>query len=306
MAAFKDYYKTLGVAKDAGLEEIRRAFRKLAAKHHPDRNPGDKGAEERFKEINEAYTVLSDEEKRKFYDQYGTGSPPPFEQAGQQYGGARFREASPEEFAGFSDFFQSLFGGAGGFGGAGRQAVYSSDFGGRSVRSDPFDFGPPRPQNVEARLDVGVLDAYRGSPASIRVGDKNLEVTIPKGTRDGAKLRLRGQAPGGGDLILHVRHLPSPTFTVEGDSVRVKLRVPDYLAALGGTVRVPTLDGEVDMTLPAGSSSGRVLRLRGQGWPTADGRGDEFAEVRVGVPEQLSAEQRRLYEELKGLGGDTA
>jgi len=302
VAAFKDYYKTLGVSKDAGKEEIRRAFRKLAAKHHPDRNPGDDGAEERFKEINEAYTVLSDEEKRKFYDQYGTGSPPPFEQPAQHYGGTQFRNASSEEFAGFSDFFQSLFGGAGGFGGG--RAVYSSDFGGRSVRSDPFDFGEPRPQNVEARLDIGVLDAYRGGPTSIRVGDKSLEVTIPKGTRDGAKLRLRGQAPGGGDLILHVRHLPSPTFTVEGDSVRVKLRVPDYLAALGGSVRVPTLDGEVDMTLPPGSSSGRVLRLRGQGWPTADGRGDEFAEVRVSVPDHLSAEQRRLYEELKGLGRD--
>jgi len=298
VAAYKDYYETLGVAKDATKEEIRRAFRKLAAKHHPDRNPDDPGAEERFKEVNEAYTVLADEEKRKLYDQYGTsGTVPPFAAAG---GAPQYRSVSPEEFAGFSDFFQSLFGGYGGV---------RTDFGGRvsgvrgvTAGADPFDFGAPRPRTVQAHLDVGVLDAYRGGPTTIRVGDKSLEVTLPRGVRDGAKLRLRGQAPGGADLILLIRHLPSPTFKIEGDSVRVQLRVPDYLAALGGTVRVPTLDGEVDMTLPAGSSTGRVLRLRGQGWPGPGGeRGDEFAEVRVQVPGDLTADQRELYQKLRDL-----
>lgn len=299
-AAYQDYYQTLGVDKHATKEEIRRAFRKLAAKHHPDRNPDDPGAEERFKKINEAYTVLADEEKRKLYDQYGTtGSVPPFAAGG---GGAQYRDVSPEEFAGFSDFFQSLFGGFGGTRG-GFQTDFgggASPFAGRSMGRDPFEFGQPRPAAVEARLDVGVPDAYRGGPTTIRVGDKSLEVTLPHGVRDGAKLRLRGQAPSGGDLILHVRHLPSPTFKVEGDSVRVQLRVPDYLAALGGTVRVPTLDGDVDLTLPPGSSSGRVLRLRGQGWPSADGkRGDAFAEVNVYVPSELSPGQRELYEKLR-------
>ncbi len=301
MAAYKDYYKTLGVAKDATKEEIRRAFRKLAAKHHPDRNPDDPGAEDRFKDINEAYTALSDEEKRKLYDQYGAGGDtPPFAAAG----GGQYRNVSAEEFAGFSDFFQSLFGGSGGARGG-----FTSDFGGRvsnyggrTVGSDPFDFGAPRPRAVEARLDVGVPDAYRGGPTTIRVGDKNLEVTLPRGVRDGAKLRLRGQAPSGADLILKIRHLPSPIFKIEGDSVRVQLRVPDYLAALGGSVRVPTLDGEVDMTLPPGSSTGRVLRLRGQGWPAPGGeRGDEFADVRILVPSELTAEQRELYEKLRDL-----
>jgi curved DNA-binding protein len=298
VAAYKDYYKTLGVAKDATKEEIRRAFRKLAAKHHPDRNPDDPGAEERFKEINEAYTVLADEEKRKLYDQYGTsGNVPPFAAAG---GAQQYRSVSPEEFAGFSDFFQSLFGGFGGVRGDFGGRV--SSMGGHAAGADPFDFGTPRPRTVQARLDVGVLDAFRGGPTTIRVGDKSLEVTLPRGVRDGAKLRLRGQAPGGADLILLIRHLPSPTFRVEGDSVHVQLRVPDYLAALGGTVRVPTLDGEVDMTLPPGSSTGRVLRLRGQGWPGAGGeRGDEFAEVRVQVPGELTADQRELYQKLRDL-----
>lgn len=295
-APYKDYYQTLGVKKDATKEEIRRAFRKLAAKHHPDRNQDDPGAEERFKEINEAYTVLADEEKRKLYDQYGSGgSVPPFTGGGG--GGPQYRNVSPEEFAGFSDFFQSLFGG---FGGA--RGGFTSDFGTRGVGSDPFDFGSPRISNVEARLDVPVVEAFHGGPTTISVGGKNLEVTLPRGVRDGAKLRLRGQAPSGGDLILHVRHMPSTTFKVDGDAVRVQLRVPDYLAALGGTVRVPTLDGEVDMTLPAGSSSGRVLRLRGQGWPGTGGkRGDEFAEVIVTVPPDLTDEQRSAYEQLRDL-----
>lgn len=299
MAAFKDYYQTLGVESGASKEEIRRAFRKLAAKHHPDRNPDDPAAEERFKEINEAYTVLSDEEKRKLYDQYGsTGNVPPFSPGA----GTHYRTVSPEEFAGFSDFFQSLFGGfAPGRGGftadfGGRP----SDFAGRGAHADPFDFGTPRLSNVEARLDVGVVQAFHGGPTTIRVGDKNLEVTLPRGVRNGAKLRLRGQAPSGGDLILHIRHVASPTFTLDGDSVRVQLRVPDHVAALGGTVRVPTLDGEVDMTLPAGTSSGRVLRLRGQGWPGEGGvRGDAFAEVQVTVPAKPTEEQRKLYEALR-------
>ena len=295
MATFKDYYQTLGVAKNASKEDIRRAFRKLAAKHHPDRNPDDPSAEERFKEINEAYTVLSDEEKRRFYDQYGaTGSVPPFQPGAS--GGAGYRPVSPEEFGDFSDFVQSLFGGFGGVRGG-----FATDFGGAGQ-----PFGGQRvstaPATAEARLDVGLLDAYRGGPTSIRVGDKSLEGTLPKGVKDGAKLRLKGQAPSGGALILQVRHLPHPTFRLDRDDVRVTVRVRAPLAAVGGPVRVPTLDGDVEMTLPAGSSSGRVLRLRGKGGPKADGsRGDELAEVRLTVPETLTEEQAGLYQQLLEL-----
>jgi len=297
VASYKDYYQTLGVSKDASKDDIRRAFRKLAAKHHPDRNPDDAGAEERFKEINEAYTVLSDEEKRRFYDQYGsTDSVPPF-QPGATGGASYHRTVSPEEFGDFSDFFQSLFGGFGGVRGG-----FTTEFGGATGQPYGAQRVSSAPAAAEARLDVGLLDAFRGGPTNIRVGGKSLEVTLPKGVKDGARLRLKGQAPSGGDLILQVRHLPHPTFRLDRDDVRVTVRVPAPLAAVGGPLRVPTLEGEVEMTLPAGSSSGRVLRLRGQGWPKADGsRGDELAEVRLTVPEELSSEQEQLYKQLLEL-----
>jgi curved DNA-binding protein len=302
VAEFKDYYQVLGVKKDASKEEIRRAFRKLAATHHPDRNPGDDSAEERFKELNEAYTVLADEEKRKLYDTYGrSGGPAPF--AGGAYGGSysggtgpfpggqTYTNVSPEEFAGFSDFFQSLFGGF-----AGRAGQSGN------VGADPFSFGrgrTPAVPTAEARLDVGLLDAHRGGPTTIRVEGKELELNIPAGVRDGAKLRLRGQAPGGGDLILQIRHLPQPGMKLDGDTLRVQVRVPDHVAALGGSVPVTTLDGELELTVPPASSTGRVLRLRGQGWHKKDGgRGDALVEVRVTVPETLSPEQKRLYGQL--------
>lgn len=298
MAGYKDYYETLGVARDASQPDIKAAFRKLAAKHHPDRNPDDAGAEDRFKEINEAYTALSDPEKRKIYDQYGTtGGVPPFAQQG---GG--FRTVSADEYAGFSDFFQSLFGGMMGGRGFTTESGFGDVFGQGGFGATQMRGGQVgrAPRSVEAELEVGLEEAYRGGETTFRVDGKALTVTLPRGVRGGARLRLRGQAPGGGDLILIVRHARHRVFTVQGNDVRVRLEVPDYRAALGGSVRVPTLDGEVEMTLPQGTTSGRVLRLRGQGWPRKDGgRGDELAEVRVVVPKQLTPQQRELYRQLE-------
>lgn len=303
MAAFKDYYEILGVGRSADEKQIRSAFRKLAAKHHPDRNPGDPGAEERFKEVNEAYTVLADPEKRAVYDQYGrTGAPPPPPPGG---GRTVYTSAEGVDADGFSDFFRTLFGG--GFGSA------SGDM------SDPFGpFGSPagggargrrvaaRPPDAEATLDLDLVDAYRGGIRTLRLNGTSLDVTIPAGARDGARLRLRGQAPGGGDLILRIRHRPHPRFRLEGETVHVRVDVPDHLAVLGGEVRVPTLDGDVEMRLPAPSQTGRRLRLRGRGWPKPDGtRGDAQAEVRVTVPSDASDEQRAHYEALRRLA-DTA
>jgi curved DNA-binding protein len=312
MAAYKDYYQVLGIARDASEKDVRRAFRSLAAKHHPDRNRDDPGAEERFKEINEAYTVLSDPEKRKVFDQFGAGGPPPggfagggFPGGGYTRGGTTFYgNVRPEDAAGFSDFFRSLFGG-----GVGGGSPFGGDFG-----EDPFagsTRAAPRPRAVEANLNVELERAFHGGPMSVRIDGKALEVTIPAGVRDGAKLRLRGQAPGGGDLLLVVRHAPHPRWRLDGHTLHVVADVPDHVAVLGGSVRVRTLDGDVDLTVPPGTASGRKLRLRGRGWPLTTGareggaaaaaRGDAVAEVRVVVPRAPSEAQTEAYRRLREL-----
>ncbi len=300
MASFKDYYQILGVSRDATERDVRSAFRKLAAKHHPDRNPDDPGAEERFKEVNEAYTVLSDPEKRHFYDQHGSASgPPPFTSGG-------FQGAGPDEAGDFSEFFRNLFGGGfGGFSGSHVDFGGGPDHGGRTVRFTTRA-GPraaPRPpRRVEATLELPLDEAFRGGVRKLRVDDTSLDVTVPAGVRDGTRLRLRDQAPGGGDLLLVVRHRPDPRFRLEGDDLHVRVDVPDYTAALGGHVRVPTLDGPMDMRLPPATQTGRKLRLRERGWPRkTGGRGDALAEVRVVIPERPSGEQRAAYERLRSL-----
>lgn len=304
MAAFKDYYQVLGIARDASEKDVRRAFRTLAAKHHPDRNRDDPGAEERFKEVNEAYTVLSDPEKRAVYDRYGAAGPTagggfPGGFAGQR--GTVYSSVRPEDAAGFSDFFRSLFGG-----GMGEGA-----FPGGGYVGDPYGPGvrrsPARPRVVEATLQVDLEKAFHGGPVSVRVDGRALEVTLPAGVRDGAKLRLRGQAPGGSDLVLIVRHAPHPRWRLEGDTLHVSADVPDHVAVLGGPVRVVTLDGDVDLSVPAGTAGGRKLRLRGRGWPMAGGaRGDAVAEVRLVVPRDPSDAQREAYERLRDLAATDA
>jgi curved DNA-binding protein len=304
VAAFKDYYQVLGIDKGASEKDVRRAFRALAAKHHPDRNLDDPGAEERFKEINEAYTVLADAEKRAVYDRYGSEGPRAggvpgggFPGGGFPSGGRVYTNVRPEDAAGFSDFFRSLFGGSMGedpFGSARGGEYAGSPFGGASVAR------PPR--TVEASLGVALERAFRGGPVSVRVDGRALEVTLPEGVRDGAKLRLRGQAPGGGDLVLVVRHEPHVRWRLKGDTLVGSVDVPDHVAVLGGTVRVATLDGDVQLSVPAGTAAGRKLRLRGRGWPTGEGvHGDAVAEVRVVVPTAVNDAQRAAYERIRDL-----
>ncbi len=309
MADFKDYYDVLGVSRDASQDDIKRAYRKAAAKHHPDRNPDDPSAEDRFKEINEAYTALSDPEKRKVYDAYGrTGRVPPqgggF--AGAPGGGQVWTNVDPDTFAGFSDFFQSLFGGSAGMGGG-----FAGAPGGARVGGDPFaDLRGARaaaPAPAEGDLALDLHRAYHGGEVAITVGGRRVTVTVPAGVRPGTTLRLRGQAPSGGDLHLKIRLRPSGGLRLDGDDVHTTIAVPDHLAALGGSVEVPTLAGPVDLTIPPGSSGGRVLRLRGQGWPTkGGGRGDQHVHLRVSVPATLDDAQREAYRTLAAHGTDGA
>lgn len=299
--SYKDYYKLLGVERGTKTEEISKAYKKLARKYHPDLNPGDKQAEEKFKEINEAYEVLKDPEKRKLYDQLG-----PNWQHGQQFQGEPGYENVHFTFngksfdgSGFSDFFETLFGGAAA--GGGRGAHFGPDpFGGFSSR-------PRRGRDVEAELPLSLEEASSGGRRTVTLqmpqGPKTLEVNVPAGIREGAKLRLAGQgdpAPGGtpGDLFLRVRYLPHPQFKVEGENLHCDVALAPWEAVLGAKVAVPTLEGQVELNIPAGSSSGRKFRLRGKGLGSGVNRGDLLARVMIKVPAQLSAEERELWQKL--------
>ena len=308
---YKDYYSTLGVPREASREEIGRAYRKLARKYHPDLNR-QAGAEERFKELSEAYEVLKDPEKRAKYDRLGPGwkqgqefRPPPGWDVrfagGPRGGGAGF---GAQGGAAFSDFFEALFGG--GFGRAGRQAGAGRPFAGRGA-------------DLEARLRLSLEDAYRGTTASIALephraspgtGDpgreKRLEVEIPPGVLPGQKIRLAGQGGGGGDggtrgdLYLKIEIEPHPRYRLEGRDLHAGLSLSPWEAALGAQVELVFLDGPVTLTIPPGTQSGQKLRLKGKGMPNPRGpRGDCLVTAEIKVPRRVSPKERELYEELK-------
>jgi len=328
---FHDYYQTLGVARSATAEEIKKAYRKLARKYHPDVNPKDKTAEEKFKEVSEAYEVLSDPEKRKRYDQLGANwkagadfTPPPgwrpygpggWEGARVEYGDLRDIFGGGAA-GGFSDFFETLFGARRG-----------------AARRAPFAM---RGQDIEAEMEIGLEEAHRGGSRAITIQSpatcpscngsgaldnkpcptcggagvvtrpKTLDVTIPAGVREGSVIRLAGQGEPGsgnapsGDLLLRLRLRPHRLFSVtsEGD-VQIDLPVAPWETALGARVNVPTLDGSVEMTIPAGAQGGQRLRLRGQGLNRrGGGRGDEYVRLKIVTPPRPTEKERELFERL--------
>ena len=324
---YKDYYKILGVSKDATEKEIKKAYRNLARKYHPDANPDDPKAEERFKEINEAHEVLSDPEKRRKYDQFGSqwqnyaraggGNVDDFVRqwsSGQPgRGGVHTRTVSPEEFAqmfgggagGFSDFFETLFGGGmrgGGFdpfGGSGRGAAYTQT-----------PSRPVRGRDIEQPVEISLEEAYRGATRILQHNGERLEVKIPRGVKTGSRVRVAGKGEPGlnggppGDFYLRVKVLPHPRFTREGDDLRVKVPVDVYTLMLGGEVQVPTLDRPLMLTIPAGTQNGKVFRLRGQGMPKLrkpDERGDLYAVIDAQIPRNLSEEEKKLVRQLQAL-----
>lgn len=303
--AYKDYYDVLGVSRGASEADIKSAYRKLAKQYHPDKNAGDEKAAERFKEIGEAYAVLSDPEKRQVFDQFGhTGQVPPGyggPGAGGGFQGGDFSGFDPGQF---SDFFQGLFGQTGRRGGAGQgfpggaQVNLEDLLGGGGMGG-----GRRFVQNVEGELQVTLAEAFGGSDEVINVDGKRLSLRVPAGTRDGARLRLAGQGPGGGDVLLTIRVLEDARFELDGDHLTTSVDVPAPVAALGGDVTVQTLGGKGNLSVPPGSSGGRRMRLRGQGWPKKDGtRGDLYVRLNVTVPAALSDEQKDLYRRLRDLG----
>jgi curved DNA-binding protein len=319
---FKDYYSTLGVPKTASEKEIKQAFRKLARKHHPDVNPGDKAAESRFKEINEAYEVVGDPAKRKKYDELGANWKM-YEQAQQAPGGGAgagaagwnvhfgggpgggYRTMTPEQMQEmfgtddpFSDFFHTFFGGG---------------FGGETTTRRGGAHRPRRGRDLETEVDLTLEEAFSGTSRRLGIQHdgqtRNVEIKIPAGVKDGARVRAAGEGEAGsakgssGDLYLTVHTLPHPRFERRGQDLYVRVPVPVTTAVLGGEVAVPSISGStLRLRIPEMTSSGRVFRLRGHGMPTVgkpDERGDLYATVDVQIPTTLSPAQRKLYEQLK-------
>jgi DnaJ-class molecular chaperone len=311
----KDFYELLGVARGASEDEIKKAYRKNARKLHPDLNPGDKSAEDQFKQLQAAYDVLSNPEDRKLYDQYGenwravkagAGAPPPGWQEAQR--STRPGGPGAGEPAGGFDFSDFEFGGFAPGGGGGGFDIFEEIFSrgerGRGARSG-------RGRDIEAQLELSLEDAHRGGRHTLQMQSadaKTIDVNIPAGVRDGSTVRLAGQGGAGsngnepGDLYLHIRLRPHPLFRVNGDDVEVELPIAPWEASLGAKVEAPTIDSKVEVTIPAGTNTGQRLRLRGQGLNKRNGgRGDEYVRVKIVVPKEASAEERKLYEELKSV-----
>lgn len=325
---YKDYYRVLGVDKKAKADEIKKAYRKLARKYHPDVNKDDQQAEERFKDINEAYEVLSDPEKREKYDRFGSewqrferagGRPDDFnwsQWAAGPSGGYRTRTMSQEELeqmfgggnagglGGFSDFFETLFGGMGG---------RRSTSGGFGFSSDPrfAQSVSQKGQDVEHTVEISLEEAFYGTSRSLQWEDgRSIEARIPKGVKDGSRVRLSGQGQPGygggqaGDLYLRIKIRPQSTYERQGADLKRAVPVDLFTALLGGKVDVQSIDRTVKLTIPPETANGKQFRLSGLGMPKLrqpDERGDLFARVKIILPQKLSAEEKELIEKWQEI-----
>jgi curved DNA-binding protein len=299
---FKDYYSILGITKTATPEEIKQAFRKLARKYHPDVNPGNKQAEAKFKEVNEAYEVLSDTDKRKKYDQFGKY----WQQVGEggfPGGGGVENGFNFSQHASFEDFINELFGGAG----PKTKKQPSTGFGG----VDHFgfqDMGAGAAQHNEYTISLTFAEGFTGVQKRFSLGNETIDVRIPAGAKTGTRLRVRGKGQFNPmtqqrtDLYLKVELQAHSFFQFEGDHLFCEVPITPDEAALGAAIDVPTPDGSVNVKLPAGVRSGQSLRLRGKGWPLSKGgRGDQFVKVAIAPPKNLSSQERECYEKLRAI-----
>jgi curved DNA-binding protein len=296
---YKDYYKILGVERKASEEEIRKAYRELAKQHHPDRNPDNKQAEERFKEINEAYQVLSDPQKRSVYDRVGSeysnwqrrGAPGDFNwddygSGGGFPGGARVNYEDLEEMfggaggGGFSDFFRTIFG----------------------MREEQA--ARAHQQGYQQALDITMEEAYKGTTRLLQTNGKQKQVRIPAGVRTGSKVRVAGGGPNGTDLYLIIDVKEDGRFERRANDLHTTATVNVFTAILGGEAEVETLDGRIKLNVPAGTQPEQVFRLAGRGMPNVknpDQKGDLYVRLKVQIPKYLSAKQRELLDEASRL-----
>lgn len=304
---YKDYYKILGVDKKASQDEIKSVYRRLARKYHPDVSK-EANAEEKFKELQEAYEVLKDPEKRRAYDELGSNwkagqefrPPPGWEGFARQGGSSGGHFYTGEDLGGFSDFFSQLFGGGGGFG--------------RQQRREPFQ---QRGSDEQAVLTITLEDAFHGASktfhlqipeadiaGNVRSHTKTMKVTIPVGATQGQQLRLAGQGRAGrgggqaGDLYLEINIQPHPLFSLQGNDIYLNLPITPWEAALGATIKVPTLAGPVDLKLAPGSQAGQKLRLKGRGMPSKPRVGDQYTVLQILTPPAETDEQKKLYEQM--------
>ncbi|MDK2981901.1 MAG: curved DNA-binding protein [Chloroflexota bacterium] len=314
---YKDYYKILGVDKKASTDDIKKAYRKLAMKYHPDRNPGDKQAEDKFKEINEANEVLSDPEKRARYDQI-SNQYTSWQQTGGQPGSFRWEDLFNGagaggyngqtrvdvndldgmfgDMGGFSDFFRAFFGGGG-------QRYSQSTGRGRTGRA-----APRQPQAYQQEITISLTEAYTGAARTLDINGARKEVKIPAGVKTGTKVRVAGVVANGsgsaGDLYLIVKVADDPRYERRGDDLYTEKSVDLYTALLGGEIEVQTLSGKILLTIPSGTQPGQLFRLGGKGMPLLkhkDKYGNLLVRINVDLPKKLTAEQKKRFEELRGM-----
>lgn len=301
MQNVRNYYEILGVNKNAASEEIKKAYRTLARQYHPDRNPGNKAAEEKFKDINEAYEILSDPTKRSQYDQFSKAW-------GKKGFSSKNEKSSPFDFGNFANSKTT----------SGRTATTEREgfnsSGRDRVRVDVNDYRPGTTKrervvnqatrrDIEAKLILPLSKAYRGGMERIRLEDgRSLEVEMPPGIINGQRIRLKGQGIGGGDLYLKIAVARHPIFVVQEADIFCSVPITPAEAVLGGAIEVPTIDGMVKMMVPSGVRSGQRLRLANKGYINAEGkRGDQLVEIQIVTPKEVSAEERELYEKIKQL-----
>jgi curved DNA-binding protein len=305
---YKDYYKILGVGKTASMDEVKRAYRKLAKKYHPDKNPGDKQSEEKFKEINEANEVLSDPEKKAKYDQI-SNSYSSYRQTGGNPGGFRWEDLNGGgarvnvndlgdifgEMGGFSDFFRTYFGGGGGRASASQQGTRRQAVNQR------------QPANYQQKLTISLYEAFHGANRIMQIGDKKIEVKIPAGSKTGTRVRVAGVGPKSGngrqgDLYLDIHVAEDHRFTRKDNHLYSNKQVDLFTAILGGAVEVETMSGNVLLNIPAGTQPGQVFRLAKKGMPNLKQKGsygDQFVTIDVNIPRNLSDKQKEIFKKMR-------